>query len=135
MKNIFYKKIFPIVSGFIVSSAVMMIFEYTNSKVYPFPEGFDTNNIEQVRQFAKEMPWQAYILVLLGWTIGGFIGGFTAEKISREEKFKNGLILAILLGIAGFTNYLMIMDFILFYIVAIPLMMYSVYMGWKAAKK
>lgn len=135
MKSFFYKKIYPVVGGFIVSSAVMMIFEYTNSKVYPFPEGFDTQNIDQVREFAAQMPWQAYILVLLGWCVGGYIGGLVSTKFSKEEKFKNGLVLAFLLALAGISNYIMLMDNLLFYILAIPLMMYFVYLGFKTAKR
>lgn len=135
MKNFILKKVGPVLAGLVVSSAVMMTFEYVNSKIFEFPEGMDTENLEQVRAFAETLPWQAYILVFTGWMIGAFIGAWVTEKLSKEKKYVLSLALAIILSFAAILNYIMLKDAILFYFATIPLFFVTTYLGFKAANK
>lgn len=55
------EKVLPLIIGFVAASIVMMAFEYTNSLLFPFPNGFDTSNLEAVRVFAVNISLAIYI--------------------------------------------------------------------------
>jgi hypothetical protein len=135
MKVFLKNNVLPVVAGFIVSSIIMMIFESINHYIYPFPEGMDPMNTESVREFAAILPWQAYILVMLGWIVGSFVGSWTTEKISKTRKYTLSGVLAVLLIAAAFLNYFMLQDNLIFYVISIPIFFATTYLGYIQALK
>ena len=53
------RNILSVVAGVAVAFAVMMGFEFANSRLYPFPPGMDVFDAAQVRAFAASMPLSA----------------------------------------------------------------------------
>lgn len=124
------------IAGFITAGAVMMACEYTNSLLYPFPEGMDIYNAEQVRQFAASMPLQALILVTVGWVVGSFSGGFVATKIADQNSPTPALILAVILTLAGGVNAWMIQNPAWFHAGGLPIFVLFTMLGeWAARPK
>ena len=112
-----------VVAGFLAASAVMMACEFANSQVFPFPPGLDTNNVDQVRQFAASMPLEALILVAVGWAAGSTLGGFAATRIASNASAVPALITGILLTALGGLNAWMIQNPLWFHLGALPLFM------------
>ncbi len=116
-------------SGFITASMVMMAFEFTNSFLFPFPEGFDTQSIVAVQAFAAEKSPQIFYLVLLGWTAGALVGGYVTAWLSHEARFRQGAVLAVFLVLAGVLNHLLINHPLWFNLVAFPALSGGTYFG------
>jgi hypothetical protein len=113
----------------------MMAFEYTNSLVYPFPEGMDTQNLEQIRAFADTMPLSALALVVMGWITGSFTAGWVTARLAKSHTFTLVLIVGGLLTIAGMVNAWMIQNPLWFHIGALPLFMICTYVGYIYCKR
>ena len=122
-------KVWPVVAGFIIASLVMMLFEYVNSFFFPLPKDLDWGDAEAVRALTASLPWTAYILVLLGWIFGSFVGGYLTARISGEMRYSASLALGIILTLAGIANIMMIGHPLLFTILSIPQFLIFTYLG------
>lgn len=104
------EKVWPVFLGLGVASIVMTVFEFTNSKFFPFPAGFDYNNQAQLLEFTKAQPNTLYILVMSGWFFGGLLGAYTVGRVSKvENKQSNLIILTVLLTILAVVNNFLIL--------------------------
>lgn len=105
------RSILAVVIGFIVASAVMMLVETINGKVL-YPElgklGTGVTDREEIRKLLAGAPAGAFLVVLLGWALGSFAGGFTATWIGKQPPYRHALILGVLLTLAGIANNLMV---------------------------
>jgi divalent metal cation (Fe/Co/Zn/Cd) transporter len=81
------KKIGAVVAGFLVASAIMLIFLSINHWIFPF--------------YSPTPPWTAYILVCAGWAVGAFAGGYIATWLTGENRFRSSAALAALFVVAG----------------------------------
>jgi hypothetical protein len=88
------KKILIFIGAFVATSCVMMVFEYTNHLMYPFPEGFDTTNLQAIQEFGKTMPIFAFVMILLGWFFGTILGVWILNKylVVKNEATKVNVI-------------------------------------------
>ena len=128
----FKTKIVPVVLGFITASAIMMLFEFTNSFLFPFGDSFDTSDIDAVRAFAAHYSPQIFYMVLAGWFTGSVCGGYVTARLSRENAFRVTAVLALLLVLAGLLNHLMFHHPLWFNIVGFAALLGGTYLGWYA---
>lgn len=122
-------KVWPVFAGFIVASIVMLIFEFANSYFYPLPSDLDWMDTAAVQALTASLPWTAYILVLLGWMVGSFKGGWVASYLSGDTQYRTALALGIILTLAGVWNVILIGHPILFNVLAIPQFLIFSYLG------
>lgn len=100
-----------ILSGFaslVAAFVIMLAFEYTNSLIFPFPTNINLGDVEAVRAFTKTMPWNAYILVWLGWVSSSFVAGWLSITLSKTKSIILPLILGVLLTLLGLFNNIML---------------------------
>lgn len=103
----FTQKIVPVIAGFIGASIVMMVFEYSNSLLFPFPDGFDTSNLDALRSFAAGYSPYIFFFVLAGWFAGSVCGGYITAYLAKETQFRMSAIVGVVLVLAGILNHLM----------------------------
>ena len=103
-----FRNILSGIAALFAAFIIMMVFEYTNSLIFPFPTGFDVTNTDAVRAFTQSLPWNAYILVWLGWIISSFVAGWLSTTISKTTTMFIPLTLGIILTLLGLANNLMI---------------------------
>lgn len=128
------KNHFNLLLAFVATSAVMMIFEFTNSLLFPFPEGMDQNSLAAVRSFSAGLPDTAMILVFCGWLFGTILGTSILLKRVQERAvaMKLAYILAVILTLfALLNNFLFIPDKIWVQVVTIPFFACVVYVVTK----
>lgn len=131
------KKIAAVIAGFVVASIVMMIVEFVNGRVlYPdlakAAEG--VTDPEVIRRIMAGAPVGALLVVLLGWLLGGIAGGWSATKIAKDIGLRSGIIVGILLTLAGVANNLMIPPPLWFWIAGLLVLFPSAYYGARLAK-
>jgi len=131
------KKAAAVIAGFVVASIVMMIIEFINGRVlYPdlakAAEG--VTDPEVIRGIMARAPVGAFLVVLLGWLLGGIAGGWTATRIAGDGSPRSGVILGILLTLAGVANNLMLPPPLWFWVASLLVLFPSAYFGARLAK-
>lgn len=127
------KKILSVLAGIFSAFAVMMIFEFTNSLLFPFPADLNTQSLEQVRAFAAHMPLSALILVALGWMIGSTLGGFLSTKLSKSKSAQPALTVGIVLTLLGAFNAWMIQNPLWFHVGGLTIFIIFSFIGYRLA--
>jgi hypothetical protein len=125
-------------SGFVAASIVMMVVESINGRVlYPelgkAAEGLTDR--ENIRALLAAAPLGAFLVVLVGWILGGAVGGWTAARIAARATVGHGLVLGALLVLAGISNNLMVPPPLWFWIASLVVLMPAAYAGACLAPK
>jgi hypothetical protein len=98
MKVFLKHSVWPVIASLLTAFVVMLAFEYTNALMFPFPAELDVNNLEQVRDFARSLPFFAFLMVMLGWAAGSFIAGVVVTLLSKRN-LNHGRKLTIFVGV------------------------------------
>ena len=91
------RKILAVVVAMIVAIAIMMVVEMANSMVIMPPSDDVMKDAAKLREFMANGPVKAYVIVLVGYVLASFAGGFIVTKMSRRES--PGLTLPIIIGV------------------------------------
>ncbi len=133
-----FRSIGAVIVGFVAASAVMLLIETINGHVlYPevgkLAEG--VTNKEEIRAIMANAPVGAFLVVLLGWTLGSLLGGFLAAWIGSNAPVAHALVLGGLLTLAGIGNNLMLPPPAWFWIVSLLVFLPAAYAGAQSAPK
>ena len=90
------RKILAVVVGFIVATLIFMLFEMGNSMVMAPPSAEVMADRAKLADYMAKGPAMAYIVVLVGYIIGSFAGGFVVTKMGRGGS--PGATLSIIVG-------------------------------------
>jgi len=130
------RNILGIIAGFIATSAVMMLFEGINGHVI-YPElgaaAAQVKDAAAMRALMANVPAGAMAVVLLGWAVGAFVGGWVAQRIGRGDAGRAGLMLGLLLTAAGIANNLMIPPPMWFWIAGMLVLLPGAWLGARTA--
>jgi hypothetical protein len=132
------RSIAAVVAGFIVASIVMMIVETLNGRVlYPdlakAAEG--ATDREKIRELMASAPVGAFVVVIVGWILGGLAGGWTTARLAARATVGHGLVLGALLTLAGIANNLMLPPPLWFWIASLVVLMPAAYLGVRLAPR
>jgi hypothetical protein len=105
------RKILAVVVGMIVAMAIIMIVQMANSVVVRPPTSDVMNDPARMREFWNTVPVTAYVVVLIGYVLGAFGGGFIVTKMSRRESPGTTLpiLIGVLLLIGGLLNFFVLL--------------------------
>lgn len=105
------RSILAVIAGFVAASLVMVVVESINGHVL-YPElgklAEHAADKETIRALMASAPVGAFLVVLFGWALGSFAGGFVAARIALAAPAAHGLVLGVLLTCAGIANNLML---------------------------
>jgi hypothetical protein len=136
MKN-FYASLIGLVTTF----SVMTLFEFVNSLIHPFPTGINTSDLNAVREFTSTLPISAFLVVIFGWAVGSFVGGYVLTKYAKRRSLNTILlvnILGVLLTVFGCINnfiFLPGVQPVWFNIVGLPMFIIFTRLGYEIARK
>jgi len=130
------RTIAAVILGFIVASIVMMILESINGRVlHPdlakAAEGIKDR--ESMRALLASAPVTAFLVVLLGWILGGISGGWVAVRVAGRSSLRAGLVVGVLLTLAGIANNLMLPPPLWFWVVSMLVLLPSATLGARLA--
>ncbi len=91
------RKILAVVVAMIVAIAIMMIVEMVNSMIFAQPSDDIMKDRVKLAEYMANGPVRAYAIVLIGYVIASFSGGFIVTKMSRRES--PGLTLPVIIGV------------------------------------
>lgn len=91
------RKILAVIVAWIAATATMMIIEMGNSTMFASPSEAVMKDPAALRAYMASGPVAAYVVVLVGYCIASFVGGFIVTKIARRET--TGVTLPIIVGV------------------------------------
>ncbi|HJV23602.1 MAG TPA: hypothetical protein VJ570_12940 [Holophagaceae bacterium] len=130
------RRIFGVILGFVVASAVMLLVEFTNGHLF-YPEVGAAAKLvttaAQMKALMAQVPVGSLAVVIVGWLLGSIVGGWAATRIARSESTGPALSLGLLLTLAGISNNLMMPPPTWFWVVSLPVFFPGTWYGARVA--
>lgn len=86
------RKILSVLAGLFVGLMIIMIFRVVAIAYFPFPEGLEWDNVEDMNTYFSGLPDGAYILIVASHAVGALLGALITALISTRGRFSNGII-------------------------------------------
>ena len=102
------RSVLTVLAGAIVAGILIAVVEAIGHHVYPPPPGIDPTDPESLRTAMESMPLGALVAVLLAWGVGTFAGSWLAARIAGRAGMVHGMVVGVLMLVAGVANMLMI---------------------------
>ncbi len=115
--NKVFKMVIAVVAGVLLASMVIGLVDMLNR--YLYPSDLLHPDMKQQRDLIESAPLPEKILVLAGFILSGFFGGYFAARIAPETK---KLLCASAVGFV-------LLLFVIFYIILFPLPMWFMVMS------
>lgn len=105
------RRILAVVVSLIAAFAVIMIVEMMSTPVVPQPGSEIMNDPVKLREFMAGLPVTFYVVVLIGYFLGSFIGGYLVTSMSRRESpgVRLPLLIGSILMIGGILNFVFLL--------------------------
>ena len=102
------KRILAVVGGIVTANVIIIINEIINHRLYPLPSGvsYETNK-EAFFKYIETVPVEAKLMIIFGYAIAAFAGGFVATKIKNDGNRYYALIVGGFLLAATILNFMM----------------------------
>lgn len=98
------RNVIAVVVGMIAGMAANMLFVIMNMAIYPMPEGVDFNNTEGLTEYINNLPFLAFLIVLVAHISQAFVGGWIAARISADRLMTVALVVGVLSLVGGIVN-------------------------------
>lgn len=131
----FTKYVLPVVVGAMGAMMVMALGEYFIGKQYPLPINVDITNKTLLEAAIRDMPTNAFVLLLINYTVSSFIGGLAAALISGRTVLRPSIIVGVVLTLAGMYNVLTLRHPLWFTIVNLFIYIPFAYFGFLVVRK
>lgn len=134
------RKIAAVIVGFVAASVVMMLVEFANGHLF-YPElgnaAARSTDPEAIRALLATAPVGAFLVVIVGWILGSFVGGFCTARIGSSAPVNLALVLGALLTLAGIANNLMLPPPAWFWIPSLVVFLPAAYAGarWASSRR
>src|SRR5687768_14305907 len=97
------RKLGGILLGAIVGYLIVSAIEMLNLMLFKPPAGLDFKDPAALKNFVASLPETAFILVIVAWIVGTFIGVLIATRVARTRVA--GLIVGMLMIGATVSNF------------------------------
>jgi len=131
------RRILGVAAGMVAAFFVIIVAQVLMTQFVSPPTPETMKDPALLRKWVEAMPASTNILLILGYVVGSFAGGFVASKTAGR---KNGFMPALFVGIAllgaGFVNFFFTMPGSPTWAIAISLICYIPFalLGRKAAR-
>ena len=133
------RKILAVIVGFITAAAIFMVFQMISTMAAPtYPANAEHMTKEELAAYIKTLPPMVFGIVLAGYIVGAFAGGFVASKMGR--RWSSGPTLAIIVGalltLGGVMNFFVMLPSQPTWFVAASLLCYipAALIGYRIAR-
>ena len=88
--------------GVVTMMFTIYALEFIGHALYPPPAGLDPRNPEHLSMIMATAPAGAMAMLVLTWTAGAFVGGWTGARIARHARAAAvAVALFVMAGVAG----------------------------------
>ena len=104
----FLRSIFGVIIGLFVAILIISLVDYLSHVLFPLPAGVNPTDADQLRAAVGQIPVTAFLLMILGWGVGSFLGAWLAGRIAGRNPLIHGLVVTVILMITGIANMIML---------------------------
>lgn len=102
------RKILAVIVAMITATAIIWIFEMISTMAAPnYPKNAEYMSRDEWKAYMATLPALSFAIILGGYIIAGFAGGFVASKMGR--RWSSGPTLALIVGalltLGGIANF------------------------------
>lgn len=91
------RKILAVVVGMITAVGIIWVAYMVSSMMAPFyPKNMEYMTREEMAAYMLTVPISTFIIVLIGYALAGFAGGFISTKMGR--RWSHGMTLSLVVG-------------------------------------
>jgi len=101
------RTILGILAGLVAAWVTMSLCEFASIALHRPPAGADLRDPQALAAHIAAAPMSAMLVVLVGWTLGAFIGGWIAARIARHP-VAAALVIGILMVLGVVANSMLI---------------------------
>jgi len=123
------KRILSVVLGLICAFVLILSLEMINSLFYAPPEGVDFKTPVAMRAFIDALPVTAFLLVLLGFILGTFIGSLVAVMVSKSGNLVPAMLVGVILMVANMADLYLIQHPLWFAVLSTAVYLPMAYLG------
>jgi carbon monoxide dehydrogenase subunit G len=105
--NILYR-IGATVAGLLAAASVVGLVEWVNGRIHPMPAGLQVDDLEAMKTWVAGLPTSAFLMLLVAWGAGSFVGAFVARRIATGRSVWPATIVCLLLTLATISNLMML---------------------------
>lgn len=98
------RTILAVIAGLIIAMLVMLSVEFLSMQVSPPPPGFTLDNQADLARLVEMASPASKALVVLGWALASFLGGWVAARLSRQHRLVAALAIGVLIVIGVVFN-------------------------------
>jgi MFS family permease len=98
------RTILAVIAGLIIAMLVMLSVEFLSMQVSPPPPGFTLDNEADLARLVEMASPASKALVVLGWALASFLGGWVAARLSRQHRMVAALAIGVLIVIGVVFN-------------------------------
>src|SRR5579872_1666079 len=106
--NPIVRSVLSVIAGIVAFIVVVMTIETLNSQVYPLPADVDMHNKEAMRaamiDHMQTLPTACFLVVLLGWELGAFVGGGACAYLAGRLPFLHAGIIGLFVFLGTWAN-------------------------------
>jgi len=88
------RKVIAVFAGLVTAWAIFIVIQALSHFVAAPPFAIDLNDPDSINRYMAAMPLLGFVLVLAGYAIGSFFGGFVIEAVARG----GGIVLPVIAG-------------------------------------
>lgn len=105
------RKVLAVIVAMIVAWAIIMISQMLNAAFIMPPSSDVLADPDRLSEYIAAMPNSAYIMVLIGYVVASFAGGFIATKMARHVGggYAETLVVAAILLLMAILNFFVTM--------------------------
>lgn len=122
-----------IIAGVIAAYVVIIVAEIMTARIYPMPAGVGASDMDAMKAWIQQLPAGAFVLVLGGWTLGSFAGGFVSTKLEHTSVGGHAIIVGAALLAASILNMARIPHPLWMWVGAFVLIVPAAYVGARTA--
>ena len=125
-------KYLAVAMGLFAGIVMIVIMEQISGLMYPLPAEVDPSDMDAINNFMRnEASIEMFLIVLLGYGLGAFVGGFTASWFEKLQtvRLRAALITGGILMVFGLMNLFVIDHPVWFWICSLLVYIPAAWLG------
>ena len=92
------------IGGLLAGGCVVAVVEWISGRMHPMPEGLKMDDSQAINDWIKGLPTSAFLMLLVAWGLGSFVGAFVARRIAPARSAWPAIVVCALLILATVVN-------------------------------
>jgi predicted MFS family arabinose efflux permease len=103
-----FRRVGSVLFGLVVGTVVIMAVESLGQRLFPPPPNMDLKDLANLVATMSRVQPGALVMVLVGWALGSFAGGWAAARMAGRDEVRQALLVGAVLMAAGVANFFVI---------------------------